>query len=76
MGLFIDLCPHPSELPNLQRLNRQLQIQTLRLSKDTRTCLPARAPPANVAGHALIADVIAAGWVFSLFTVSFSFGTK
>lgn len=76
MGLRIDLCPHPTELSNLQHLNRQLQIQTLRLSKDTRTCLPARASPAIVAGHVLTADVLVAGWAFSLFTVPFFFWGK
>lgn len=62
MGLCIDFCPHPTDLPNLQDLNRKLQIETSRLSKDTRTCLPARAPPAIVAGYAQTADVVAAGW--------------
>lgn len=76
MGLCIDFCPHPTEFPYLQHLNRQLTNQTLTIAKDTRTCLPARAPPAIVAGHALAADVVAAGWASSPFTVSFSFWDK
>lgn len=65
MGLCINFCPHPTELPNLQHLNQQLQIKprdSRRIQKDTRTCLPARAPPVIVAGHALAADVVPAGW--------------
>lgn len=54
-------------LPSTQRAPKSatsqstITNQTPRLSKDTRTCLPAHAPPAIVAEHALAADVVAAG---------------
>lgn len=66
-------------LPSSHRVPKSAASQSTITNQTSSTlegCLPARAPPATVAGHAQAADVVDAGWAPLFITVSLLFGTR